>query len=226
MVTFPSILRPSTEILRRKDFVAMEDVVSGDVERVLGEMEELINPLALARTPKQLETILNDSVQEYLHLKNKLSNLIANKLDEEQLISSLLQGYREFSRLIEQDHAVLSLREQKMMLGLVDGLSDLLEAFVTGFRSERLGIMDILIECSAPIQRVDMCTFALVLVLTGEISQWNKAAVKLFCRTAHEYMLQVENILLTYDRELAERLRDDSETVSSDEVKRAIGLSR
>jgi len=225
MVTFPGILSPPTEILRRKYVVTIEDIVSGDIERVLHEMEELIEPLASVQTRKQLEAGLNHSAQEYLHLKNKLSSLITSKLDEEQLMPSLLQAYHEFSKLIEQDDTVLSPEEQKLMFGLVDSLSDLLEAFIAGFRSERPGIIDILIECSASIQRVDMCTFALLLVLTGEIKQWNKAAVKLLCHTAHEYMLQVEDILLTYNRELAERLREGSETVSSEEVKRAIRLS-
>lgn len=225
MVTFPGILNPPTEILRRKYTVTIEDIVSGNVERVLNEMGELIKPLALARTRKQLEAMLNDSAQEYLHLKNKLGSLITSQLDEKQLMPSLLQAYHEFSKLIEQDDKVLSSEEQKLTLGLIDSLSNLLEVFITGFRSERPGIIDILIECSTPIQRVDMCTFALLLVLTGEIKQWNKTAVKLLCHTAQEYMLQVEDILLTYNKELAERLREGSETASSEEVKRAIGLS-
>jgi len=212
-------------MLYRKYAASIEDMASADMEKVLYEMEELISPIALARTRRQLEVMLNGRAQEYLRLKNKLSSLMLSKLDEEQVVPSLLQAYGEFSKLIRQDNAVLSSGQQKVMLGLIDSLSDLLKAFVAGFRNERQGIMDILIECSAPLQRVDMCTFALMLVLTGKIKQWDKAVIKLLCHIAHEYMLQVEDILLTHNEELGERLRENSETIGSEEVKRAIGLS-
>ncbi len=225
MVTFPGILSPPTEISPQKYGISLGDSASAEMERVLYEMEELINPLASVQTRRQLEATLNESAQEYLHLKNKISSLITSELDEEQSIKFFLQAYQEISKLVEQDDTVLTSEEKKLMLGLIDSLSDLLEAFIAGFRSERPGIMDILIECSAPIQRVDMCTFALILALTGEIKRWNKAAVKLLCHTAHEYMLQVEDILLTHNKELDERLREGSETMSSEEVNRAIGLS-
>lgn len=225
MVTFPGILSPPAEILPRRYGISIEDNVSAEIERILHEMEEVINPLASVRTCKQLEVMLNHSAQQHLHLKNKLWSLITNELDEEQLMSSLFQAYRDISKLIEQDEIVLSSGEQKLMLGLIDSLSDLLKALITGFRSERTGIIDILIECSAPIQRVDMCTFALILVLTGKVKQWNKVAIKLLCHTADEYMLQVEDILLTHNEELGKRLKENSETVSLEEVKRAVGLS-
>lgn len=225
MVTLPGVLSPPTEMLYRKYAASIEDTASADMEKVLYEMEELISSIALARTRRQLEVMLNDRAQQYLHLKNKLSSLIVSTLDEEQLVPSSLQAYGEISKLIQQDNAVLSSGQQKLMLGLIDSLSDLLEAFVAGFRNEQQGIMDILIECSAPVQRVDMCTFALILVLTGEIKQWDKALIKLLCHIAHEYMLQVEDILLTHNEELGERLRENSETIGSEEVKRAIGLS-
>lgn len=225
MVTLPGILSPPTEILHRRYSTSIKDVVSVDMERVLYEMEELINPFASVHTRKQLEAMLNDRAQEYLHLKNKISSLITSALAEEQFIEFFVQAYQEISKLIEQADTVLTSEEQKLMLGLIDSLSDLLKTFIAGFRSERPGIMDVLIECSAPIQRVDMCMFAVMLVLAGETKQWNEAAVKILCQAAEEYMFKVEDVLLTHNKELAERLRETPETVSLKEVKHTIGLS-
>ncbi len=224
MVTFPGILSPVTEISPQKYGISIEDNVSIEMERICRKMKELINPLTSVHTRRQLETELNHRAQEYLHLKNNLWSLLISKLDEAQLMSTIRQAYRDISNLIKQDDTVLSPEEQKLMLDLIDSLSDLFETFVQGFHTGRPGVIDVLLECSAPLQRVDMCTFAVMLVLLDEIKQWNIAAVKLLCHTADEYILQVEDIFLTHDRELAERLKGNSETVSLEEVKRAIGL--
>lgn len=225
MVTFPGILSPVTEISPQKYGIPIEDNVSIEIERVCRKMKELINPLTSVHTRRQLEAELNHRAQEYLHLKNNLWSLITSKLDEAQLMPTIRQTYRDISNLIKQDDTVLSPEEQKLMLDLIDSLSDLFETFAEGFHTGRPGVIDVLLECSAPLQRVDMCTFAVMLVLLDEIKQWDIAAVKLLCRTADEYALQVEDIFLTHDRELADRLKGSSETVSLEEVKRAIGLS-
>ena len=225
MVTFPGILSPVTEISTQKYGIPIDDNVSREIEGVCNKVKELINPLTLIHTRKQLETELNYRAQEYLHLKNNLWSLITSKLDEAQIIPTIRQTYHDISNLIKREDTVLSPEEQKLMLDLIDNLSDLFETFAEGFHTGRPGVMDLLLEFSAPLQRVDMCTFAIILVLLDEIEQWDMAAVKLLCRTAYEYILQVEDILLTNDRELAERLKGSSETVSLEEVKRTIGLS-
>lgn len=225
MVTLPGILSPMTEISPEKCGIPVEDKVSIEIERVYHEMGELINPLASVRTHRQLEAELNHRAQEYLHLKNKLWSLITSKLDEAQLIPSVLQAYRDISKLIKQDDIVLSPEEQEVMLDLIDSMNDLLEAFVEGFRSDRPGLIDILLECSAPLQRVDMCSSTVMLVLLSEIIRWDKAAIKLLCHTADEYMLQVEDIFFAHDKELVERLSGSSKTISLEEVRHVIELS-
>lgn len=225
MVTLPGILSPVTEISPQKYGIPVEDKVSIEMERVYHEMGELINPLASVRTRRQLEAELNHRAQEYLHLKNKLWSLITSTLDEAKLIPSVLQAYRNISKLIEQDDIVLSSEEQKIMLDLIDSVNELFEAFAEGFRSDRPGVIDILLECSAPLQRVDMCSSAVMLVLLSGIKRWDKAAIKLLCHTADEYMLQVEDIFLVHDKELSERLRGSSKTISLEEARRIIELS-
>lgn len=225
MVTLPGILSPVTEISPQKYGIPIEDKVSIEIERACHEMRELINPLASVRTRRKLETELNHRAQEYLHLKNKLWGLITSTLDEAKLIPSVLQAYHDISDVIKKDDIVLSPHEQKVMLDLIDSVNDLFEAFVEGFRSERPGVLDILLECSAPLQRADMCSSAVMLALLSEIKRWDKAAVKLLCHTADEYMLQVEDIFLAHDKELGERLSGSSKTISLEEARRVIELS-
>lgn len=57
------------------------------------------------------------------------------------------------------------------------------------------------------------------------IKRWDKAAIKLLCHTADEYILQVEDIFFAYDKELGERLSESSKTISLEELRRVIELS-
>lgn len=195
-----------------------------ETQRIFDEMVDLVLPLASVRRRRELEKELGRRSKEYLHLKNELWHAIVSVLPPEEVVNFALEAYREISRLVSEDIKVLGAGERELLLKLIDDLRDLLEAVVDSWDARQPALTDILLECSIPLQRVDMCMLSIVLVLVDEIKYWNTASIKLLSHAASDYMLEVEDIFLIHDDELAERLRTRGETVSFDEVKRDIGL--
>jgi len=225
MITPPSILSPPGEPLLEKRKMLFGTENEAQLEKVLSEMMELIQPLASTDTRRRLNLELDRRAQEYLHLKTVLWRLIVSKLPEEELMPSVYETYDEISNLIREDTKVLSPECRELLLDLIDSLRELLEAVVDGLRIEHTDIIDILLECNASLQRADMCLSSVLLVLMGDTTRWNVGSIKLLCHTASEHMLNVEDIFLMHSNELSQRLKTRGETMSIAEVKRELGLS-
>jgi PAS domain-containing protein len=119
----------------------------------------------------------------------------------------------------------LSSKEQKLLVDIIDSLREMFEAVAEGISANQSEAIDILLECLASLVRIDMCTFAVMLVLEGEIMEWDARAIKLLCYAAEQYMLEMEDVSLIHDKELESRLRERMETISLQQVRKQIGLS-
>jgi len=225
MITLPGILSPIREPLPKKGEVFFRNETRAQLEEIFREIMELIQSLAFVSTRRQLNVELDRRAQEYLHSKNTAWHLIVSDLSEEELMPVVFETYSEISNLIREDTRALSYEDRRLLLDSVDSSRELLEAVVDGLRTEQAGIMDILLECNASLQRADMCLSAILLVLMGEIRRWNVSSIRLLCRTTNEHMLNVEDIFLMRNGELSRRLKTRGETVSIAEVKHEIGLS-
>ncbi len=225
MVTVPCILSPAIKpAVIRYDLFLSDGEIRAQIERGFDEIVELIQLLASVTTRRELEKELGRRTQEYLHLTNETWHAIVKMLPQHELVNFVLETYDEISRIISADTSVLGIEERELLLNLIDRLRDLFETVVDGLSVQQLIFTDTLLECSSSLQRVDMCLFSIILVLDGKIKRWNLASIKLLSHAASDYMLEVEDIFLMHDAELAERLRTRSEGVSLDEVKRDIGL--
>jgi len=225
MITLPSILSPPREPLLKKRQVLLGNEKKAQLEKVLKEMTELIQPLASIDARRRLNLELDRRAQEYLHLKNAAWRLIVSELPQEELMPFVHETYDEISNLIREDTRVLNAEDRELLLDSIDSLRELLEAVVDGLRTEQAEVIDILLECNASLQRADMCVSTTLLVLVGEITRWNVSSVKLLCHTASEHILNVEDIFLMHNNELIQRLKTRGEAVSIAEVKHELGLS-
>jgi len=225
MIAPPSILSPIGEPLSGKHRVLFESEKKAQLETVLREMTELIQPLASIDTRRRLNLELDRMAQEYLHLKNRAWRLIVSELPQEELMPFVYGMYDEISNLIRENTMVLGSEDRGLLLDSIDGLRELLEAVVDGLRTEQAEVMDILLECNSSLQRADMCLSTILLVLMGEVTRWNVSSIKLLCYTANEHTLNIEDIFLMHNKELSQRLRTRGEMVSIAEVKHELGLS-
>ncbi|MBA7529094.1 hypothetical protein ES705_21286 [subsurface metagenome] len=229
MVTLPGILSPISD---RSLIGGIEHAfppgseAKTKLEGVFNQTLELVQPLASAETRRQLVLELDRKAQEYLRLKNNAWHLIVKELPEDQLGQFTISAYEEISRLIREDTELLGSEERELALDSIESLRDLIEAIMEGDPTKQSLLIDVLLECSAALQRADMCLTSILLVLASEIKRWTSGGIRLLCRAAREYVLQVEDIFLLHDAELNERLKMRSETVSLNEVQHEIGLRR
>lgn len=226
MIILPGgILSPPRERLLEKRKALFGNEKKAQLEKIFREMTELVQPLASVDTRRQLNLELDRRAQAYLHLKNTAWRLIVSELPQEEIIPSVREMYDEISNLIREDSKVLNPEARELLLDLMDSWHELLEVIVDGLRTEQAGVIDILLECNASLQRSDMCLSAILLILMGKITRWNVASIKLLCRTASEHMLNVEDIFLMHSNELTQRLKTRDETISIEKVKCDLGLS-
>jgi hypothetical protein len=227
MVTMPGILTPTPvrEVLPPEYGLGLERHKMEKLGEMLSNMKELVQPLALIGTRKQLRAELDRKAHDYLHLKNEAWRLILKQLSEDQIVPSVSQLYHEVSNSIGRDTVVLGLKERSLLIDIIDSLREMFETLAEGFSTNQPQTTDILLECLTPLVRVDMCTFAIGLVLEGEIREWDATAIKLLCRETDRYMLEIEDVFLMHDKELEARLRKRLETISLQEVRERIGLS-
>lgn len=224
MVSIPGILSPPTTRWGIRHQPSLEPEIEHQMQVIFDQMSGLIQPLASVRTRQELERELGRRSQDYLHLKNELWHTMLNVLPQEEVANFALEAYREISLLIGEDTRVLGDKERTLLLELIDDSRDLLMAVVDSWEARERLLTDVLLECSVPLQRADMCVSSVVLVLVDEIKYWNMASIKLLSQAAGEYMSQVEDIFLLHDDELAKRLRGKGEVVSFAEIRRDLGL--
>lgn len=226
MVTLPGILSPASGRSLLERATASTDKVRAQLESVFDQTVELVQPLPSFEKSSQLKLELDRRAQEYLRLKNQLWHLIVNKVPEDQLSQFVLSAYDEVSRLVNEDTKLLGSEERQLVLDSIESLRELMQAILEGYTAEpSLLLIDVLLECSAPLQRANMCLDAILLVLVGEIHRWNNNGIRLLSHTGSNYMLQVEDIFLLHDIELNKRLRVKGEIVGLEEVNREIELS-
>jgi hypothetical protein len=238
MVTIPGILSPVTTSLP----VSVEDSFRSDqvrrprLERILADETmrrrleagirqsvELTQPLTSVGTRRELDRELGRRTQDYLRTKNENWHVVLEAVGPDVGVFAS-EAFSELERTVRQDRTILGADERRLLLRAIAGLRDLLQAAMELPEVQQSMVTDILLECSAALQRVDMCMAAVMFVLVGEIDLWNPISIRLLTHAASDYMLEVEDILLVHDHELAHRLRTRGEVVSFDEIRRGFEL--
>lgn len=223
IVTPPGILSPTSDRSLVERSIPFTDKVGAQLERALNQLVELVQPLPLVERGSQLRLELDRRAQEYLRVKNESWHLIVSELPENQVSQFVLSAYDEMSRLVSEDTKLLRPEERQLVLDSIQSFRELLQAIIEG-SAEQPFLTDVLLECSAPLQRADMCLSAILLVLVGEIQRWAISGIRLLARMASSYTLQIEDIFLFHDIELNERLGMKDEIVGLEEVRQEIGL--
>ena len=219
------VLSPPPDAIRgRRDFPLSEEE-QVHLERLIQQMEEVLLPLLSVRTPGQLERLLRENARSYLHLRNELWGLVAGSLDTAAVVSLVHEIYGQLTTRVQEDTKVLSSADREILVGILGSVQGLFDAAVQTSGAEQARLVDIMMECGDALQRADMCFSAVLFVLSGEITQWELGAIRLLCRNADRYMLDVEDVFLAHDKKIHERLKSESQTIPLEEVKRRIGLS-
>ncbi|MDP6510743.1 MAG: hypothetical protein QGH23_05995 [Dehalococcoidia bacterium] len=222
IMVIPSVLKPVVDSPPKG--VKRTHALDEQLAKVIGHMAKVLAPLTLVTTRRQLDRELRALWDEYLHWKSNLWEPIAAELSEEDVPFLVLEALSEVLTLVKGDDKVLGRKEKELLTGVLGSLKELVLATVNGTSTEQQRRLDLLMECSFPLGRADLCVSTITLLLGGEIKQWDSRAIKLLCRAADGYMLEVEDIFLAHSWELRKRLGAVTETVSLDQLKKEIGL--
>lgn len=223
MVGLAGILSPIPKTPSRERSIFTSET-KNKLALILSKMVELVSPLSSVSTRPELRKLLDHVALAYLHLRNELGRLIMDELSKDEFAQFATEAYDEFLKLVMADVAILSDQDREMLADVIQSLRELLESALDTPAENQGTLTDVLLECSQALQRVDMCSLAVLLVLNGEIKHWNPEAIRHLTQGAQEYMRQVEDTLLIHDFELAERLKTREQPISLREVKEKLGL--
>lgn len=222
MVAVPGILsripRASTQGLPLASFDA-----ASRLNKLLAEIDELVIPLASARTRAELLRLVERIAPNYLHLRNEVARLFQGA-SSEAAVRWNEASRKEVSILVEKDTVVLGPDERDILVDVLDRDRDMVQALVAGFEADPVATYDLVLECASALVSLNMCLWTIHLVLDEKATQWNPTSIRLLAHLAHEAQTRVEDHFLLHDRELAERLATRGPTVGLAEVKRRVGL--
>ncbi|GEM_PF-4858882 len=207
-----------------RDIASVSRAASERLSVLLDELAELITPLASFDTKAEVTKWLDRHAQEYLHLKNTVGRLIMDELTPRDFARFYSHSYEQMNAAVQAASAILGPEDRKALADVIESHREMVAGVMDGLKANPGATLDLLVECTPSLLRVDMCLSAVMLVVAGKMSRWHPSTLKLLAKVAGDHMLQVEDIFLLHDRELAERLATRGPTVSLGEVKRQVGL--
>lgn len=209
-----------------------DPLVSKELERLAEAIKELARPLTHAKTPDELEQLVNTQLHSYLIQKSKLFALILRSLSETNLerflgeYTSAIQKIQEFfhkqaSRNLDPENAE---RLESALYGVCLYSENIMRTvFEKG--PEAVNI-DAIKATTESFIKADLLILTAALMLNHELRGWHKPTLVLIAQQAEAHVDAIEDELMTHDPELRKLLEQPpGPSLTLAEYSRQRGLS-